>query len=123
MVEVASLNGIRSFFEPKSIAVVGVSADQSKLASIIFSNLLRNHARGILKASVYPLNPSHAFIGNRRCYPRLDSLPEVPELIVVAVPASLAVEVVKHAAKVGVKAAIMITGASLKRESGGWRNG
>ncbi len=107
---VASLSGIKSFFEPKSIAVVGVSDDLSKLASIIFSNLLSNHKRGTLKASVYPLNPSHAYIGNQKCYPKLDSLPETPELVVVAVPASLAVGVVKDAAKVGAKAALLITG-------------
>ncbi len=110
MMKAVSLNGIRSFFEPRSIAVVGVSTDQSKLASIVFSNLLRNHERGKLKASVYPLNPSHTFIGEQKCYRRLDSLPEVPELVVVAVPASLAVEVVKDAAKVGAKAVVMITG-------------
>jgi len=109
-VRMDSLKGVRSFFEPKSIAVVGVSDDQSKLASIIFSNLLSSRKRGALKASVYPLNPSHALIGHQKCYPRLDSLPEVPELVVVAIPASLAVEVVKDAAAVGAKAVVLITG-------------
>jgi acyl-CoA synthetase (NDP forming) len=107
---VTSPSGIRGFFEPTSIAVVGVSTDQSKLASIIFSNLVRNKERGKLKASVYPLNPSHNFVGGQKCYPRFDALPEVPELAVIVVPASLAVAVVKDAAKVGVKAAVMITG-------------
>ena len=107
---VTPLTGIKSLFEPRSIAVVGVSNDQSKLASIVFSNLLRNHGEGILKASVYPLNPSHASIGDQKCYPSLDSLPEVPELVVVAVPASLAVSVVKDAARAGARAALVITG-------------
>ena len=106
----ASLRGIRSFFEPKSIAVVGVSPDKSKLASIIFSNLLANRENGALKASVYPINPSHTVIGDQKCYPNLESLPVIPELVVVAVPASSALEVVRDAARVGVKAAVLITG-------------
>ena len=105
-----SLSGVGSFFEPKSIAVVGVSDDDSKLASIIFANLLANKKKGALKATVYPLNPSHAFIGGQKCYPSLDSIPETPELVIVAIPASLATEVVREAAKIGTRALILITG-------------
>jgi len=114
----ASLKGIKSFFEPTSIAVVGVSTDPSKLASIIYSNLLSNRKRGTLKATIYPLNPSHAFIGGQKCYPELDSLPEVPELVIVAVPASLAIDVVEDAATVGARAAVLITGGFA--EAGKW---
>ena len=58
--------GLRSFFEPRSIAVAGVSTDPAKLGSIIFQNLLENRAKGLLKAQVYALNPAHEFIGDNR---------------------------------------------------------
>ncbi len=106
----SNLAGIKSFFEPRSITVVGVSTDQSKLSSIIYHNLLRNRKRGTLKASVYPLNPSHARVGELPCYPDFDSLPEAPELVVVAIPASFAAAAVKDSAKAGAKAAVLITG-------------
>ncbi len=106
----APSQGIRSFFEPKSIAVVGASTDSAKLASIIYSNLLENREKGVLKAPVYPVNPSHSSIGRNRCYPDVRSLPEVPELVVVAVPATLAVRLVGESAREGAKAAILISG-------------
>jgi acyl-CoA synthetase (NDP forming) len=104
------LRGMESFFTPKSIAVAGVSTDPDKLGSIIFANLLDNRRRGLLKARVYALNPAHAQIGDEPCYPNLASLPERPELLIVAVPASLSLELMRRAADAGVRAAVLITG-------------
>ncbi len=104
------LRGIRYFFQPKSIAVAGVSTDPAKIASIIFSNLNKNLSQGTLKASLYALNPSYNRIGEWSCYPSVSSLPEVPELLVVAVPASLTLQLVTEAARGGVKAAVIIAG-------------
>jgi acyl-CoA synthetase (NDP forming) len=101
--------GIKSFFEPKSVAVAGVSTDPDKLASIIFANLLANVRKGLLKASVYALNPAHDRIGDQPCYPKIGALPETPELVIVAIPLALALELVKEAADAGVKALVMIT--------------
>ena len=102
-------SGIRSFFEPKSVAVAGVSADPDKLGSIIFANLLENRRKGLLKASVYAVNPTRDRIGDQPCYPDVNSLPEVPELLVVSVPESQTVELIGKAAKAGVRAAIIVT--------------
>ncbi|MDA4119025.1 MAG: acetate--CoA ligase family protein [Thaumarchaeota archaeon] len=102
-------NGIKSFFEPESVAVAGVSTDPDKLGSIIFANLLANVRRGLLKASVFALNPAHGRIGDQPCYPKIGSLPETPELLIVAVPLALTLDLVKEATDAGVKAVIMIT--------------
>jgi len=104
------VRGMRSFFEPKSIAVAGVSADPNKLGSIIFANMVENSEKGILKARVYAINPARDRIGNRPCYPSIRGLPETPELLVVAVPEAQTVAVIREAATSGVKAAVMITG-------------
>ncbi len=110
------LKSVRNFFEPGSIAVAGVSTDPGKLGSIIFANLRENKEKGILKASLYALNPAHSRIGDLTCYPNVSSLPETPELIVIAVPVSLTLPLVKEAAKEGVKAVVII--ASGYAESG-----
>jgi len=39
------------------MAVVGVSTNQSKFASIVFQNLLCNRMKGILAAPVYAIDP------------------------------------------------------------------
>lgn len=105
-----STSGIRSFFEPRSIAVVGASPDPDKMASIIFTRLQKRVAEGTLRASVYPVNPAHASIGNVRCYSSVSSLPEVPELLVIAVPVRATADIVRDAGRAGVGAAIIIAG-------------
>jgi acetyltransferase len=99
-----------SFFEPKSIAVAGVSTDPNKLGSIIFANMIENEKKGILKAPVYALNPARDRIGDQPCYPSIGALPETPELLIVAVPESQTLALTRAAARAGVKAAVMITG-------------
>ncbi len=101
--------GIRSFFEPKTVAVAGVSTEPDKLGSIIFANLLANVKKGLLKASVYALNPAHDRIGDQPCYPKIGALPETPELLIVAIPLALTLDLIKEAADAGVNAVVMIT--------------
>ena len=103
------LRGMESFFEPKSIAVAGVSADPNKMGSIIFANLVSNRNKGLLKANVYALNPAHDHIGDEPCYHEIGALPETPELLIVAVPESLTQQLMRTAARAGVKAAVMVT--------------
>lgn len=103
------LRGMESFFEPKSVAVAGVSTDPNKLGSIIFSNLVANRDEGLLKAKVYAMNPSHDHIGGEPCYASIGALPEAPELLIVAVPESITPALILDAARRGVKAAVMVT--------------
>ena len=102
-------SGMESFFTPKSIAVAGVSSDPAKMGSIILSNLLENGRRGVLKARVYALNPTHDSVMGQRAYPSIELLPEVPELLVVAVPESQTFGVIESAARAGVRGAIVVT--------------
>jgi acyl-CoA synthetase (NDP forming) len=102
-------DGMKSFFEPKSIAVAGVSTDPNKLGSIIFAHLTENRRKGLLRATAYALNPAHDRIGDQPCYPAIDALPETPELLIVAVPESLTLGLIRKAAETGVKAAVIVT--------------
>jgi acetyltransferase len=113
------VSGIRSFFEPRSIAVAGVSEDPNKLGSIIFANLVDNSKKGLLGANVYALNPERDRIGDQPCYPSIGELPEVPELLIVAVPESQTVELIRAAGKCGVKASVIITGGYAEVGRGG----
>jgi acyl-CoA synthetase (NDP forming) len=103
------VKGMRSLFEPRSVAVAGASTDTNKLGSIIFANMLENHRKGMLQARVYAVNPGHGRIGDQHCYPSIDSLPETPELLVIAVPQSLTVGLVRAGADAGVRAAVIVT--------------
>ena len=103
------LRGIESFFDPGSVAVAGVSTDPDKMGSIIFANMLANRKKGLLRAKVYALNPTHDRIGDEPCYRSMGALPETPELLIVAVPESMTLPLIREAGRAGVKAAVMVT--------------
>ena len=47
---------LESFFNPKSVAVVGVSSDPSKLGAVVFNNLINAKFEG----NLYAINPKCA---------------------------------------------------------------
>ena len=89
--------------------MAGVSTDPNKLGSIIFANMIENRKKGMLGANVYAVNPVHDHIGDQRCYASIASLPEAPELLIIAVPESLTLGLIRDAAKAGVRAAVIVT--------------
>ena len=44
---------LESFFNPKSVAVIGVSSDPSKLGSVVLQNLISANFQG----NLYAINP------------------------------------------------------------------
>ncbi len=93
------------FFNPKSTAVVGASRHKGKVGYEIIANMIRAGYAGKL----WPINPKADQIEGLKCFPDLRSLPEVPELVVIVVPAPAVPEVMQQCADVGVKAVIIIT--------------
>jgi acetyltransferase len=79
------------------------------MASIVYWKLLQNSKDGVLKADIYPVNPAHGEIGGQKCYATLEEIPSPPELLVIAVPASHSLELVRSASAIGVRAVVMIT--------------
>lgn len=96
---------LESFFNPKSIAIVGASRHKGKVGYEIVSNILKAGYEG----KVYPVNPKAESIENLKCYPDLKSIGEVPELVIIIVPAKIVPEVMKECGKAGTKAVIIIT--------------
>ncbi len=88
---------------PKHVAVVGVSDDESKPGARIFRYLVDHGFEG----RIDPVHPSGGTIGG---VPRATSLAEIepaPDLVSVAVPARVAVEVVREAVAMGVGGVIV----------------
>ncbi|MBR2141297.1 MAG: acetate--CoA ligase family protein [Rickettsiales bacterium] len=76
---------LESFFNPKSVAVIGVSANPSKLGAVVFNNLLDAKFNGKL----YPINPKNAGqeLYGKMCYGSIKDVPEAVDLAVIVVPA------------------------------------
>ncbi len=93
------------FFYPKSIAVVGASKRPGSIGRAIVENLLESY-----KGAIYPVNPKYDEILGLKAYPNLSSLPEPPELVVVAVRAEATPPIVEEAGRVGAKGVIVVSG-------------
>jgi acyl-CoA synthetase (NDP forming) len=53
----STVEQIHTFFDPKSVAVVGASKKVTKAGHVIFKNFADNKRRGIFKGELYPVNP------------------------------------------------------------------
>lgn len=98
---------LKSFLQPKSIAVVGASQDKSKLGSVILQNLID----GKTPAQLYPVNPKYAGekIKKKTCHADLASIGKAVDLVIVVVPARFVIDVAESAAQCGAKNLIVIS--------------
>jgi predicted CoA-binding protein len=71
---------IEIFFEPKRLAIVGVSRDTKKFGHIVFKDL---KAKGY---SVYPVNPNTDKIDGDRCYRSVKDLPDDIRSVLILTP-------------------------------------
>ncbi len=101
----AAANSLTPLLKPSSIAVVGASRDAGAAGSLVFRHILESDFSG----TVYPVNNQAASIRGVKAYPTLTSLPERPDLVVVAVPAQNVIEVVHDAASVGARGVIVLS--------------
>ncbi|GLC94327.1 6-carboxyhexanoate--CoA ligase [Cupriavidus sp. TA19] len=98
------MNAIQRLVSPRSVAVIGASADPSKTAGRPVS-YLRKHGFG---GAIYPVNPKVESIDGLRCYPDIASLPEVPDVGIVLLGAERAHLAVRDLAARGAGAAIVL---------------
>jgi len=96
---------LESFFNPKSVAIVGASRQRGKVGYEILSNMV---AAGY-KGKLFPINPNADTIDSIKCYPDLKSIGQVPDLVIIIVPAGVVLAVMQQCAEIGVKSVIIIT--------------
>ncbi|MFS8130340.1 MAG: acetate--CoA ligase family protein [Candidatus Dojkabacteria bacterium] len=92
-------------FNPKSVAIVGVSEDPAKLGSVILSNL----TEGKYKGEIYPVNPKHNELFGYKCYHKVSDIKEDVDCAVIVIPAGLVPEILEDCGKKNVKSAIVIS--------------
>lgn len=96
---------LQSFFNPKSVAIIGASRQKGKVGYEILSNMVA----GGYKGKIYPVNNKTEEIDGIKCYPDLASIGETPDLVIIIVPAQYVPSVMEECAKVKVKSVIVIT--------------
>ena len=99
------MSNLQALLSPRSIAIVGASADLSKINGRTLRFLQEKGYRG----RIYPVNPKYEQIAGLRCYSDIAALPESPDLAVVAVPAAQVLPAVRDLAQRGARAAIIFS--------------
>jgi acyl-CoA synthetase (NDP forming) len=90
---------------PRSVAVLGASADPRRIGGRPIDYMLRQGFAG----PIFPVNPKRPEVQGLRAYAAIADLPETPDVAVVAVAAETAVGAVDELVAAGVKGAIMLT--------------
>jgi acetyltransferase len=92
------MKDLTALFAPKSVAIIGASKSPEKVGAIVCRNISESGFAG----KIYPINPSMEFKD-------MASLPEIPDLAVLAIPASGVVEALKQIGEKGTKNVVIFT--------------
>jgi acyl-CoA synthetase (NDP forming) len=91
---------LRTFFTPRSIAIVGVNTKKFVFGGISFLLKLQEAE---FPGRLYPINPKADEIRGIKAYPSLSSLPEVPDLVTVCVSASHVPALLDECGRIGAR--------------------
>ena len=98
------MDAISRLLRPRSVAIIGASADPTRTAGRPVAYLQKHGFAG----TIYPVNPRVDRIGELKCHPDVASLPEVPDVGIVLLGAERAHLVVRDLAERGCAAAIVL---------------
>ncbi len=92
--------------KPKSIAIIGASADPKKTGSRIQRFLVAHGYKG----KIFPVNPNRDNIFGLKCYSNLKKIEEKVDHIFIAVDADKIIASINDAISIGVKCATILSG-------------
>ena len=96
---------IAKLLNPQSVAVIGASDDPTRIGGRPIAYMQKQGFQG----KIFPVNPNRTTVQGLVAYPNVAALPETPDVAIVIVPASLALESVTALAERGCAAAILFT--------------
>ena len=99
------MNELQALLSPRTIAILGASADLTKINGRTLRFLQEKGYQG----QIFPVNPKYESIAGLRCYPTIAALPEAPDLAVIAVPAAQVLASVRELVQRGGRAAVIFS--------------
>jgi len=100
---------LQSFFNPRSVAVVGATKKIDKAGHVIFKNFVENKRRGVFKGEIFAVNPNEDSILGFQCYPSIVDVPGDLDLAVIVVPALVVPQIMRDAVKKKVTSAVIVS--------------
>lgn len=93
----AALSSIRSFLEPKTLAIAGVSRDPKKFGRQVYEHLKENGF------TCYPVNPNLEDLDGAETFNTISDLPEGVDRIFIVTPADQTAGIVKESLARGIR--------------------
>lgn len=104
--EFASPKGLKTLFNPRSIAIVGASGSATMgMTTAPLEYLLRYKYSG----KIFLVNPKYQELKGIKCYPSLAAIPEKIDVVLVLTPDKTVFEHLEESGKKGVKGVIVIS--------------
>ncbi|OCK60407.1 acetate--CoA ligase family protein [Bradyrhizobium sp. LMTR 3] len=100
------MDALERLIRPKSVAIIGASADAGKLTGRPLA-FLQKYGYG---HEVFPVNPRYQSIGGYPCFPDIRSLPHAPDVAIVLVGSARVPDAVRELGAIGTGAAIVLAG-------------
>jgi acetyl coenzyme A synthetase (ADP forming)-like protein len=111
----AAAHSVRSFLNPRAVAMVGASRRVGTIGHTLWSNLIRAGFPGMM----YPVNPHASEMDGRRCYARVTDIGAPVDLAVIAVPAAEVEAAVTDCACAGVRGVVVISSGFAEASAAG----
>jgi len=108
-------SGLTPLLAPRSVAVLGASSDPTRISGRPIAYMKAQGFRG----GLYPINPNRSEVQGLKAYPSIGDLPEVPDVVIVAVAAEIAEKSIEELASRGVKAVVMFTAGFAEMDEAG----
>jgi acetyl coenzyme A synthetase (ADP forming)-like protein len=109
------MDPLHTFFHPRGVAVLGASADPTKLSHGVLRNLVTHDYRG----PVYPVNPKGGAMLGLRVYTSIAEAPDPVDLAVIVLSADRTVEALEACGQRGIRAAVLIASGFGELGAGG----
>ncbi|MEE1786675.1 GNAT family N-acetyltransferase [Streptomyces sp. SP17BM10] len=100
----ADVASLAALLRPASVAVVGASRREGSVGRTVLGKI----RRGGFTGTVWAVNPHAGEIDGESAYPSVTSLPAVPDLAVLAVPAAAVPAVAEECGAAGVRALVVL---------------
>lgn len=97
---------LHKLFEPKSMAVIGVSLKNNRHPANVIYN--KNHLRYPVK--VFPVNPQGGILQGEKVYSRVSEIPQRVDQAVIAVRAEYCPDILLDCIRAGVGGAVIVSG-------------
>ena len=96
----------QSFFNPRSVAIVGASSNVQKTGARVQRFLISHGYKG----KIFPVNPNRAEIFGLKCYPKLNKIRKQIDHVFIAVDGNKIIDAIRDAVSINIKCATILSG-------------